>query len=100
MITIEEFYKNDADNIILDLETYWTVQRDGLDKYIRVPFPILEELLESYENGLKDPYDDLADEDDMTGEEKLRMIVEQKERITKAYYVVQDIRNKFEEQLK
>ena len=94
MITTREFFESDADNIILDLETYWTVQRDGVNKYINVPFPDKEEFLDRYENGLDDPYDELSDYDNISSEEE-QMIQEQKNRISAAYARVKNIRNEF-----
>ena len=100
MVTTKEFLKTDADNIINDLETFWTVQRDGANKYVRVPFPVLEEILEGYVNGLDDPWDDLSDWDDIPEDVKHQMIKEQKDRICKAYKVVQDIRIEFQDSIK
>lgn len=98
MITTREFFETDADNIILDLETYWTVQRDGDNKYINVPFPSKEEFFDRYETGLDDPYDELSDYDDISATEEQQMIQEQKDRISKAYDMVKDTRDKFQEQ--
>ena len=78
MITTREFFTSDADNIIQDLETYWTVQRDGNNKYINVSFPDKEEFLDRYESGLDDPYDELSDYDNISSEEEQQMIQEQK----------------------
>lgn len=100
MITTKEFFESDADNIILDLETYWTVQRDGTNKYINVPFPTKEDFLERYEDGLDDPYDELSDIDSISTEEQQQMIQEQKDRISKTYDIVKDIRDKFEKNYK
>lgn len=97
MITTREFFENDADNIIMDLETYWTVQRDGSNKYINEPFPSKEEFLDRYETGLDDPFDDLSDYDDISEAEEQQMIQEQRDRISKAYDVVKEIRDKFKE---
>lgn len=100
MITTREFFESDADNIILDLETYWTVQRDGDNKYINVPFPDKEEFLDRYENGLDDPYDELSDYDNISSEEEQQMIQEQRNRISETYDRVKNIRNEFEERHK
>ena len=96
MITTREFFENDADNIILDLETFWSIQRDGTNKYINVPFPSKEDFLDRYETGLDDPYDELSDIDSISTEEEQQMIQEQKDRISKTYDIVKDIRDKFE----
>ena len=96
MITTREFFENDADNIILDLETFWSIQREGNKKYINVPFPSKEDFLERYEAGLDDPYDELSDIDSISTEEEQEMIQEQKDRISKTYDIVKDIRDKFE----
>ena len=96
MITTREFFENDADNIILDLETFWSIQREGNKKYINVPFPSIEDFLERYEAGLDDPYDELSDIDSISTEEEQQMIQEQKDRISKTYDIVKDIRDKFE----
>lgn len=100
MITTREFFEIDADNIIMDLETIWTVQRDGSKKYINIPFPSKEYFLDGYETGLDDPFDDLSDYDDISEEEKQLMIQEQKDRISKAYDIVKEIRDKFQEKYK
>lgn len=97
MITTREFFENDADNIIMDLETFWTVQRDGRNKYINVPFPTKEDFFERYEAGLDAPYDELSDIDSLSIEEQQQLIQEQKDRISKSYDTVKDIRDKFEE---
>ena len=89
MITTREFFTSDADNIIQDLETYWTVQRDGNNKYINVPFPDKEEFLDRYESGLDDPYDELSDYDNISSEEEQQMIQEQKARISNVYNKIQ-----------
>ena len=96
MITTREFFENDADNIILDLETIWSIQREGNKKYINVPFPSKEDFLERYEAGLDDPYDELSDIDSISTEEEQQMIQEQKNRISATYDIVKDIRDKFE----
>lgn len=98
MITTKEFFENDADNIIFDLETFWTIQRDGEYKYINSPFPSKDEFLKRYETGLDDPYDDLSDYDDISVEEEQKMIDEQKERISKVYDRISEIRKKFEKE--
>ena len=100
MITTREFFTSDADNIIQDLETYWTVQRDGNNKYINVPFPDKDEFLDRYESGLDDPYDELSDYDNISSEEEQQMIQEQKNRISATYDRVKNIRNEFEERHK
>ena len=100
MITTREFCTSDADNIIQDLETYWTVQRDGNNKYINVSFPDKEEFLDRYESGLDDPYDELSDYDNISSEEEQQMIQEQKNRISATYDRVKNIRNEFEERHK
>lgn len=95
MITTIEFFTSDADNIIQDLETYWTVQRDGNNKYINVPFPDKEEFLDRYERGLDDPYDELSDYDNISSEEEQQMIQEQKARISNVYNKIQKEREAF-----
>lgn len=100
MITTREFFESDADNIIQDLKTYWTVQRDGTHKYINIPFPDKEEFLDRYESGLDDPYDELSDYDNISSEEEQQMIQEQKNRISATYDRVKNIRNEFEERHK
>lgn len=95
MITTREFFTSDADNIIQDLETYWTVQRDGNNKYINVPFPDKEEFLDRYESGLDDPYDELSDYDNISSEEEQQMIQEQKARISNVYNKIQKEREAF-----
>ena len=95
MITTREFFTSDADNIIQDLETYWTVQRDGNNKYINVPFPDKDEFLDRYESGLDDPYDELSDYDNISSEEEQQMIQEQKARISNVYNKIQKEREAF-----
>ena len=95
MITTREFFTSDADNIIQDLETYLTVQRDGNNKYINVPFPDKEEFLDRYESGLDDPYDELSDYDNISSEEEQQMIQEQKARISNVYNKIQKEREAF-----
>ena len=95
MITTIEFFTSDADNIIQDLETYWTVQRDGNNKYINVSFPDKEEFLDRYESGLDDPYDELSDYDNISSEEEQQMIQEQKARISNVYNKIQKEREAF-----
>ena len=47
-------------------------------------------------SGLDDPYDELSDYDNISSEEEQQMIQEQKDRISKTYDIVKDIRDKFE----
>ena len=96
MITTREFFTSDADNIIQDLETYWTVQRDGNNKYINVPFPDKEEFLDRYESGLDDPYDELSDYDNISSEEEQQMIQAQKARISNVYNKIQKEKEAFQ----
>ena len=95
MITTREFFENDADNIILDLETIWSIQRESNKKYINVPFPSKEDFLERYEAGLDDPYDELSDYDNISSEEEQQMIQEQKARISNVYNKIQKEREAF-----
>ena len=100
MITTREFFETDADNIILDLETIWTVQRDkNGKKYINIPFPDKEEVLESYLNGLDDPFDELSDYDELSEQEEQQMIDEQVQRISNVYDRVLKSRTEFEKSL-
>ena len=100
MITTMEFFKTDADNIILDLETYWTVQRDkNGKKYINAPFPDKEEILNRYETGLDDPFDELSDYDNLSEQEEKQMIEEQVQRISEVYDMVLKSRTEFENSL-
>ena len=78
------------------MEAYWTVQRDGKNKYINIPFPDKEEFLDRYESGLDDPYDELSDYDNISVEEEQQMIQEQKNRISATYDRVKNIRKEFE----
>lgn len=98
MITTREFFESDADNIILDLETYWTIQRDKDSKYVRVPFPSKEEFLDRYESGLDDPYDELSDYDDISEAEEQQMIAEQKQRISDVYDRIKLTREQFQKE--
>ena len=95
MITTREFFENDADNIILDLETIWSIQREGNKKYIKEPFPSKEDFLERYEAGLDDPYDELSDIDSISTEEEQQMIQEQKAHISNVYNKIQKEREAF-----
>ena len=100
MITTMEFFETDADNIILDLETIWTVQRDkNGKKYISIPFPDKEEILERYINGLDDPFDELSDYDNLSEAEEQQMIEEQVQRISEVYDRVLKSRTEFENSL-
>ena len=96
MITTKEFFEMDADNIIFDLETYWTIQRDRKQRYINEPFPSKEDFIHRYETGLDDPFDELSDYDDLPEEEEQKMIQEQINRISDVYDRVLKTRTEFE----
>lgn len=94
-MTTKEFFLTEADDIIFELETFWTVQRDGKDKYINVPFPSKKEFLDKYETGLDDPWEELSDVDILSANEQNKMIAEQKQRISATYDTIKLIRDKF-----
>lgn len=100
MITTKEFFKIDADNIILDLETYWTIQRDkNGEKYINVPLPDKEKIIKRYIKGLDDPFEELSDYDDLSAEEIKKLMDEQVKRISEVYDMVMRWRAEFENSL-
>lgn len=46
MITTREFFEHDAEDIINNLESIYSVQRKESNKYLFEPFPSKEELLD------------------------------------------------------
>ena len=100
MITTREFFEMDADNIIMDLETIWTIQRDrNGERYIDEPFPSKEKIIERYVNGLDDPFDYLSVYDELSDEEIKQMIDEQVQIISEVYDSVLKLRTEFEKSL-
>ena len=63
MITTREFFEHDAEDIINNIESIYSVQREESNKYLFEPFPSKDELLDKYEAGLDSPYEDLSDEE-------------------------------------
>lgn len=59
----KEFYDIEKNNIIIDLENYWTIQRDSKtnEYYINIPFPTKEEIIDRFQAGIESPYEDLED---------------------------------------
>ena len=56
MITTREFFEHDAEDIINNIESIYSVQREESNKYLFEPFPSKDELLDKYEAGLDSPY--------------------------------------------
>ena len=52
MITTREFFEHDAEDIINNIESIYSVQREESNKYLFEPFPSKDELLDKYEAGL------------------------------------------------
>ena len=95
MITTREFFEHDAEDIINNLESIYSVQREESNKYLFEPFPSKEELLDKYEAGLDAPYEDLSDIDNLSDEEQSAMITEHKKRISNVYNKSQKERKAF-----
>ena len=84
MITTREFFEHDAEDIINNIESIYSV-----------PFPSKDELLDKYEAGLDSPYEDLSDIDNLSDEEQSTIITEQKARISNVYNKIQKEREAF-----
>ena len=95
MITTREFFEHDAEDIINNLESIYSVQREESNKYLFEPFPSKEELLDKYEAGLDATYEDLSDIDNLSDEEQSAMITEYKKRISNVYNKIQKERETF-----
>lgn len=94
MISVKEFIETDCNNIIDDLWERYNVQRDSSgSQYLISPFDSLEDILDQFENGLNDPWDDL--ENDGVWSEEAAFIEECKANITKAYQEVLERRKQF-----
>ena len=89
MITTREFFEHDAEDIINNIESIYSVQREESNKYLFEPFPSKDELLDKYEAGLDSPYEDLSDEEQST------IITEQKARVSNVYNKIQKEREAF-----
>ena len=74
MITTREFFEHDAEDIINNIESIYSVQREESNKYLFEPFPSKDELLDKYEAGLDSPYEDLSDIDNLSDEEQSTII--------------------------
>ncbi len=48
MITTREFFEHDAEDIINNIESIYSVQREESNKYLFEPFPSKDELLDKY----------------------------------------------------
>ncbi len=94
MITTREFFEHDAEDIINNIESIYSVQREN-HKYLFEPFPSKDELLDKYEAGLDSPYEDLSDIDNLSDEEQSTIITEQKARISNVYNKIQKEREAF-----
>ena len=95
MVSTKEFYEEDAYNLMRDLEIYRPQHEKNGRSYIISGFPSKEEVMESYEAGLDDPWDDISDEDDITEEMKQKLVSKYKEEIGIAYDDVARVRKKF-----
>ena len=90
MITTREFFEHDAEDIINNIESIYSVQREESNKYLFEPFPSKDELLDKYEAGLDE---DLSDIDNLSDEEQSTIITEQKAHISNVYNKIQKERN-------
>lgn len=97
MLTIKEFFEQEADDIIEELQEVYGIQRNESREYLNIPFPTKEEFVERYELGIDDPYEELSDIDEFSHEEQEKMIEEQKERICEEYNRICKIRESFKE---
>ena len=95
IITTREFFEHDAEDIINNIESIYSVQREESNKYLFEPFPSKDELLDKYEAGLDSPYEDLSDIDNLSDEEQSTIIKEQKARISNVYNKIQKEREAF-----
>ena len=95
MITTREFFEHDAEDIINNIESIYSVQREEFNKYLFEPFPSKDELLDKYEAGLDSPYEDLSGIDNLSDEEQSTIITEQKARISNVYNKIQKERESF-----
>ena len=95
MIATREFFEHDAEDIINNLESIYSVQREESNKYLFEPFPSKKELLDKYEVGLASPYEDLSNIDNLSDEVRSTIITEQKARISNVYNKIQKEREAF-----
>lgn len=95
MITTREFFEHDAEDIINNLESIYSVQREESNKYLFEPFRSKDELLDKYEVGLASPYEDLSNIDNLSDEVRSTIITEQKARISNVYNKIQKKREAF-----
>ena len=99
-MTVKEFIENEADKIIEDLQSFYGIQRDVKRKYINKPFSPKEEFIYNYECCLEDACEEISDVDIVPNVEQNRLEEEQKERISKEYDRIYEIRKRFEEKHK
>lgn len=94
MITLEEFYDTECDNVVEELYDIWGVQKNEKGDFLYEPFETLEDFIDGFEAAMDDPYDEIEDKD-WEHEEEYRK--ESIERITEAYEEIKAIRKEFKE---
>ena len=95
MITTREFFEHDAEDIINNIESIYSVQRKKQINIFLSHFQVKMSFLDKYEAGLDSPYEDLSDIDNLSDEEQSTIITEQKARISNVYNKIQKEREAF-----
>lgn len=99
-MTTKEVFEYYADDIIFELETFWSVQRGltGECDFVNVPFPKLKDFVERYETSIEsfDGIDEpVTDYHLYTDDMEKDVIAEQIKRIKREWFLVENRRNKF-----
>ena len=95
-MSIKEFYEQVNDNYLDDLNFYRVQRESNGEKYIRVPIPTKENLVEHIESEIEDPWEDI---EDYTDEENEKLLEQVKAEILAEYDRVLLIRREFMERM-
>ncbi len=97
----QDFFEKEADNIIEDLCSFWSVQKDeNGKKYLNCPFKSKEEFLDDYESATYDLIEELEDYEQISEKKEREMLEEQRERISTVYDSVLRERKEMEQRIK
>ena len=95
MITTREFFEHDAEDIINNIESIYSVQRKKQINIFLSHFQVKMSFQINTKLGLDSPYEDLSDIDNLSDEEQSTIITEQKARISNVYNKIQKEREAF-----
>lgn len=92
MITLKEFCESEVNDMIDELNDFYGIQMNGTRKYLNMPFPTKEEIMDSFDDGLDSPYDEI---EETSSDEEKQIISEARECVAAEYDRIKEIRDKF-----